>query len=43
MDWQDLLTDAEIQFISNKTSDICNKIYGCEPVEAGIPNKDDAL
>lgn len=43
MDWQDLLTDAEIQFISNKTSDICNKIYGREPVEAGIPNKYDAL
>jgi len=34
-EWQELLTEEEIQLVSKKTSAVCKKIYGREPVEAG--------
>lgn len=35
-EWQELLTDDEISRVSESTADICRKIYGRDPLKAGI-------
>lgn len=35
MEWQERLTEAEIQLVSKNTSTVCKEIYGCDPVKAG--------
>jgi len=35
-EWQELLTDDEIEIVSNQTAAVCKKLYGSEPLKAGI-------
>ena len=34
-EWQHLLTEEEIEIVSKKTSVVCKKLYGSEPLKAG--------
>jgi hypothetical protein len=35
-EWQHLLTDREIESVSEITAEVCRKVYGSEPLKAGI-------
>lgn len=35
MEWRELLTEAETELVSEITSEVCEKIYGSGPLEAG--------